>query len=71
MAEAVKVSQWGNSLGIRIPRHIAQEFDIQAGTYLRVRYLDGNIILRVEPTNQELIDEWLDYAEAHGLHPDD
>lgn len=71
MAQTVKVSKWGNSSGIRIPHDIAQEFHIRAGKYLRVTYLNGSIILKVEPTRQEQINEWLDYIEAHGLHPDD
>jgi antitoxin MazE len=71
MAETVKVTKWGNSLGVRIPQHIAQKFDIYAGKRLRVSYLGGDIILRVEPTERELVEEWLRYTEAHGLHPDD
>jgi len=71
VAETIKVSKWGKSLGIRIPKHIAQELHITAGKPLRVIYQDDKIILKVKPTHQELINQWLDYAEAHGLHPDD
>lgn len=71
MAETVKVSKWGNSVAIRIPKHIAEEFHIQSGKRLRVAYKDESIILKVKPTHQELIDQWLLYADANGLHPDD
>lgn len=71
MAETVKVSQWGNSVAVRIPRSIARKFNIYAGKRLRVTYLDGNIILKVEPTEQELVDEWLTYIDVYGIHPDE
>ena len=71
VAETIKVTKWGNCLAIRIPKHIAEEFHIYAGKRLRVTYRDECIILKVKPTHQELIDQWLQYVEVNGLHPDD
>lgn len=71
MAQTVKVSKWGNSLGVRIPRDIAREFNIHAGKRLKVTYLDSKIILQVKPTLQEEIRDWLEYIEINNIHPDD
>ncbi len=41
----VTLSKWGNSLGIRIPRGIAQDANIDEGSELDVRLEDGRIVL--------------------------
>lgn len=71
MAQTVKVSKWGDSLAVRIPRDIAREFHITAGKRLRVTYVDGKIILQVQKTHNEEIREWLHYIEVHDIHPDE
>jgi len=71
MAQTVKVSKWGNSFGIRIPKYITDEFDIKAGKYLKVMYIDGKIILQVKPSFHEDIREWFRYIEANNIHPDE
>lgn len=42
---ALKVSTWGNSLGIRLPKKIVNELNISDGTMLDVKVVDNQIIL--------------------------
>ena len=42
----VRVQKWGNSLGVRIPKSIAQQSAIREGVELEVLYLDERVVLR-------------------------
>jgi antitoxin MazE len=41
-----KVQKWGNSLGVRIPRGIAEELGLGAGTQVSLTAKDGELVLR-------------------------
>ena len=41
-----KVQKWGNSLGVRIPRGLAEEVGLGAGTEVSLTVKDGVLILR-------------------------
>lgn len=42
-----KLSKWGNSLGVRVPSHIAERAGLQCGDQLYIRLLDsGDILVR-------------------------
>lgn len=40
-----KISKWGNSLGLRLPKSILNELDLTVDTKLNVTQSDGKIIL--------------------------
>lgn len=42
----IKISTWGNSLGFRIPRGIADSFDIQAGDVLELTPVDEGLLIK-------------------------
>lgn len=43
-----KLSRWGNSLGVRIPAHVAQRAAMREGDEINVRLLDsGEVLMRV------------------------
>lgn len=44
--QQIKVSNWGNSLGFRIPRGIADSFDIQAGDVLELTSVDEGLLIK-------------------------
>ncbi|MFB6346979.1 MAG: AbrB/MazE/SpoVT family DNA-binding domain-containing protein [bacterium] len=53
------VQKWGNSLGVRIPKDLADRMDLDEGSELEFRVEDGRIIL--EPVSgdydlSELVD---------------
>jgi antitoxin MazE len=71
------VSKWGNSLGVRIPKDIAQSARIVAGDDVDMR-IEGSAIvmrkkLRHQPLKELLKDctqpydsEWVDWGEPAG-----
>ncbi|MCP9786752.1 AbrB/MazE/SpoVT family DNA-binding domain-containing protein [Cyanobium sp. N5-Cardenillas] len=52
-----KVQKWGNSLGVRIPRGLAEEVGLGAGTEVSLTAKDGELVLRPSlPTRLQLQD---------------
>jgi antitoxin MazE len=41
-----RVQKWGNSLGVRIPRGLADELGLGAGTEISLTAKDGELVLR-------------------------
>lgn len=44
------ISKWGNSLGLRLPRHVAEATQLVEGATVRVEVEDGTI--KVTPTRK-------------------
>ena len=57
---AVKTKQWGNSIGIIIPKEVARKFRLRKGAYLGVQVLEDSIRLVPIPRDQAWFwtDEW-------------
>jgi antitoxin MazE len=47
-----KVQKWGNSLGVRIPRGLAEEVGLGAGTEVGLTAKDGELVLRSSLPNR-------------------
>ena len=44
----MRVTKWGNSLGVRLPKRIVEELDLRAGDELRVvQTIDGTIAIDI------------------------
>ena len=41
----IRVQKWGNSLGIRIPKALAQEVDVSRDSEVQVQAVDGKILI--------------------------
>lgn len=41
-----KVQKWGNSLGVRVPRSLAAEAQVQEGTPVDLSVEDGRLLVR-------------------------
>ena len=52
------IGQWGNSLAVRLPKHISQSLNLKVNDRLSITEVDGKIIL--EPI-QELEELSLDF----------
>ena len=57
---AMKVSQWGNSLAIRLPKTIIDELELKAGDELQAHAEDDDTIIIRKPNNDDGIDQTLD-----------
>lgn len=47
---ATRVQRWGNSLGIRIPRNVAEQLELRDGTEVELQASGG--VLTVRPRRQ-------------------
>lgn len=64
-----KVSRWGHSLGIRLPKNIAEEAGLNLETLLEIQSLEGGKILlsRTSP-KEETLDELLSRVTPENIH---
>ena len=62
-----KVSLWGNSLGIRIPKHLAQAVQLQEGDEIEISQEDNKLILTPQK-KQYTLDQLLDGMGEEHLH---
>ena len=51
-----RMSKWGNSLAVRVPKAILTELDLQDGTEVRIQVADGSIIITPVSNNYHLDD---------------
>lgn len=61
------VKKWGNSLGIRIPKSIADEVLINEGTNLRITINNG-VIQLTKYENDKKLDDLLSLINPENLH---
>ena len=63
-----RVQKWGNSLGLRIPRGLAEEVGLGAGTEVSLRAKDGELVIKPSvPERLSLADLLAEVSEAN-LH---
>jgi antitoxin MazE len=60
------VSKWGNSLGLRIPRGLAEDAGLTEGSLIDLRVENGRLI--AEPIAVENLDALLAKVTAKNLH---
>ena len=61
------VSKWGNSLGIRIPRGLAQDANLAEGTAIDLRVENGRIVAeRIEVESLEVLLARVTPENLHG-----
>jgi antitoxin MazE len=64
-----KVSSWGNSLGVRLPRAIVQQVGWKEGIILKISIENGNVIL--SPARQRYtLDELIKDVDPEKQHPE-
>ena len=62
----VTVSKWGNSLGIRIPRGLAEDARLAEGTTLDLRVENGRLV--AEPVEEVTLASLLTAVTPENLH---
>ena len=63
----VTVSRWGNSLGVRIPRALAEDAGVAEGSTVDVR-VEGRRIVAVPVDDEPTLDELLEGVTSDNLH---
>ena len=63
-----KIQRWGNSLGLRIPRSLAIEADVEAGSTVDLAIQDGGLIIRPVRGPRYSLEDLLEGVNAGNLH---
>jgi len=58
------IKRWGNSLGFRIPKSIAQELKLREGSTVEIRVEDGKLVI----VPQRNLEELLERIKPENLH---
>lgn len=63
-----KIQKWGNSLGVRIPKHVAQEANIQEGTSVELCVEEGRLIIAPQNKRKYTLKELVDEITPENMH---
>ena len=63
-----KVQKWGNSLGVRIPRGLAEEVGLGAGTEVSLTAKDGELVLRPAVPSRLRLEDLLASVTPENIH---
>jgi antitoxin MazE len=70
--QQVHISKWGNSLGFRIPRGIADSLEIKAGDTLELTPAEGGLLLKKTKAKGKryALEDILDSFTPSSAHPE-
>jgi antitoxin MazE len=63
-----KVQKWGNSLGVRIPRGLAEEVGLGAGTEVSLTSKYGELVLRPSVPSRLRLEDLLAGVTPENIH---
>lgn len=63
-----KVQKWGNSLGVRIPKALAEEAGVEAGAEVDLAVSNGDLILRPRRRTRYRLADLLRQVTAENIH---
>ena len=63
-----RVQKWGNSLGVRIPRGLAEQVGLGAGTDVSLSAKDGELIVKPSIPSRLSLDDLLAEVSEANLH---
>ena len=63
-----KVQKWGNSLGVRIPRGLAEEVGLGAGTAVSLSAKNGDLVLRPSVPSRLRLADLLTDVTPENIH---
>ena len=61
----VVIKKWGNSLGVRIPKIIANDLNLKDGAAVDIKDLNGQIIISPKQYN---LQDMLKHIDASNIH---
>jgi antitoxin MazE len=63
-----KIQKWGNSLGLRIPKSLAREASVEAGSTVDIAIEDGGLVVRPLRRPRYTLAELLREVNARNRH---
>jgi antitoxin MazE len=62
------ISKWGNSLGIRIPKHLADQLNLHEGSQVAIAVSDSALIVKLCPRKKYTLEELLSGMTPEHFH---
>ena len=63
-----RISKWGNSLGLRIPRALAREIEMEEGSTVDLSLKQGSLVVRVLQEEQVDLEDLLAQVTDENRH---
>jgi len=63
-----RIQKWGNSLGVRIPKSLAVEAQVEAGSTVDIRVENGDLVIRSLRRRRYVLSELLEGVNSRNLH---
>ena len=63
-----KVQKWGNSLALRLPKALADEFRLEPGSVVELRVFGGKLIVEPHRPPQYRLEDLLKKVSKRNLH---
>jgi antitoxin MazE len=64
-----KIQKWGNSLGVRIPKSLAQDAELRDGTSVDLRMENGRLVI-VPAAKKYTLEELVSKITPENRHPE-
>lgn len=64
----IRITKWGNSLALRIPRPLALESEVEEGTVVEISVVEGRIVIQRASETEPSLDELLERVTDENLH---
>lgn len=63
-----KIKKWGNSLGLRIPKHIAEDAGVKEGSSVEILIDAGSLVIRPVQNKKYQLSDLLAQVRKDNLH---
>ena len=63
-----KINKWGNSLGLRIPKHIAAEVGLEEDSLVNITIVNGSIVISLARETSLELEALLNQVTEENLH---
>ncbi len=67
----LKLSKWGNSMAVRIPKELLEKLNIQEGALFNSSIVDGKIILEKKQVRKTKFETLLDNSKGLKIRPNE
>ena len=63
-----RIQKWGNSLGLRIPRALAEDADVREGSSVDISVRRGSLVIRPVKRQEYRLEDLLAEVKLSNLH---
>jgi antitoxin MazE len=63
-----RIQKWGNSLGMRIPKGLAEEAGLEAGSFVDIKVKGGDLIVRPARRRKYRLSDLVKKIDSKNVH---